>query len=211
MHRPRARERARPAPRSSTRARSRPTIPSGGVAARELHRADLLAEIAALRRCLAVTGTHGKTTTTAMVVHALRGAGLDPSYVVGGELRSTGANAGWGSGRVDRDRGRRVRPLAAQARPRDRGPDERRARPPRDLLVAPGSRADAANVHGPRGRHGGRLGPPAAAGAVPAGAVPYDAPDPELGPDGARAFGGAGSRSACRSPAPTTRSTPPAR
>jgi UDP-N-acetylmuramate--alanine ligase len=67
-------------------------------ARRELHRADLLAEIARLRRCLAVTGTHGKTTTSGMAVHALRGAGLDPSYVVGGELRSTGSNAGWGSG-----------------------------------------------------------------------------------------------------------------
>jgi UDP-N-acetylmuramate--alanine ligase len=65
---------------------------------RQLHRADLLAEIAALRRCLAVTGTHGKTTTTAMVVHAMRGCGLDPSYVVGGELRATGSNAGWGTG-----------------------------------------------------------------------------------------------------------------
>jgi UDP-N-acetylmuramate--alanine ligase len=72
--------------------------PERRVAERELHRADLLAEIARLRRCLAVTGTHGKTTTSAMAVHALRGAGMDPSYVVGGELRSTGANAGWGSG-----------------------------------------------------------------------------------------------------------------
>ena len=67
-------------------------------AGRELHRADLLAEIAALRSCLAVTGTHGKTTTAAMVVHALRGCGLDPSYLLGGELRSTGSNAGWGRG-----------------------------------------------------------------------------------------------------------------
>jgi len=75
-----------------------PDNPERQVAARELHRADLLAEIAALRRCLAVTGTHGKTTTSAMVVHALRGAGMDPCYVIGGELRSTGANAGWGSG-----------------------------------------------------------------------------------------------------------------
>ena len=65
---------------------------------RELHRADLLAQIAALRRCIAVTGTHGKTTTAAMAVHALSGAGLDPSYVVGGELRATGVNAGWGTG-----------------------------------------------------------------------------------------------------------------
>jgi len=64
----------------------------------QLHRADLLAEIASLRRCLAVTGTHGKTTTAAMAVDALRGAGLDPAYVVGGELRSTGSNADWGEG-----------------------------------------------------------------------------------------------------------------
>ncbi len=72
--------------------------PERRVARTELHRADLLAQIAVLRRCLAVTGTHGKTTTSAMAVHALRGAGLDPSYVVGGELRSTGSNAGWGTG-----------------------------------------------------------------------------------------------------------------
>ncbi len=72
--------------------------PERRIAARERHRADLLAEIAALRRCLAVTGTHGKTTTSAMIVHALLRAGLDPSYVIGGELRSTGANAGWGTG-----------------------------------------------------------------------------------------------------------------
>jgi UDP-N-acetylmuramate--alanine ligase len=65
---------------------------------RERHRSELLAQIAALRRCLAVTGTHGKTTTAAMIVHILQGCGLDPAYVVGGELRDTGANAGWGSG-----------------------------------------------------------------------------------------------------------------
>jgi UDP-N-acetylmuramate--alanine ligase len=65
---------------------------------RVLHRAELLAQIASLRRCLAVTGTHGKTTTAAMIVDALRGSGLDPAYVVGGELTSTGANAAWGTG-----------------------------------------------------------------------------------------------------------------
>jgi UDP-N-acetylmuramate--alanine ligase len=72
--------------------------PEGGVSERARHRADLLAEIASLRRCLAVTGTHGKTTTSSMIVHALRACAMDPSYVVGGELRSTGANAGWGTG-----------------------------------------------------------------------------------------------------------------
>jgi UDP-N-acetylmuramate--alanine ligase len=67
-------------------------------AGRELHRSELLAQIAALRRCLAVTGTHGKTTTAAMLVHILEACGLDPAYVVGAELRGTGSNAGWGEG-----------------------------------------------------------------------------------------------------------------
>ncbi|CAA9475144.1 MAG: UDP-N-acetylmuramate--L-alanine ligase [uncultured Solirubrobacteraceae bacterium] len=64
----------------------------------ELHRADLLGELTRLRPTLAVSGTHGKTTTSSMVVHALRGAGMDPAYLVGGEVRSTGSNAGWGTG-----------------------------------------------------------------------------------------------------------------
>ena len=64
----------------------------------ERHRADVLAEITALRPTVAITGTHGKTTTAAMTVHALRGAGADPGYLVGGEVRSTGSNAGWGAG-----------------------------------------------------------------------------------------------------------------
>ena len=71
-----------------------------------------------------------------MVVHALRGCGLDPGYLVGGEVRSTGTNAGWGDGRVARRRGRRVRPLAAQARAADRRAHQRRARPPHDLRLA---------------------------------------------------------------------------
>jgi UDP-N-acetylmuramate--alanine ligase len=64
----------------------------------ELHRADLLGEITRLRPTIAVTGTHGKTTTSSMAVHALRGCGMDPSYLVGGEVRSTGSNAAWGTG-----------------------------------------------------------------------------------------------------------------
>jgi UDP-N-acetylmuramate--alanine ligase len=65
---------------------------------RELHRAELLGELTRLRPTIAVTGTHGKTTTSSMLVHALRGCGMDPGYLVGGEVRSTGANAGWGAG-----------------------------------------------------------------------------------------------------------------
>ncbi len=75
-----------------------PDNPERQAAGTELHRADLLAQITALRRCLAVTGTHGKTTTSAMAVQALQGAGLDPAYVVGGELGTTGSNADWGTG-----------------------------------------------------------------------------------------------------------------
>jgi len=63
-----------------------------------LHRSQLLAEIAGLKRCIAVSGTHGKTTTTGMIAHVLRGCGLDPAYVVGGALQDTGLNADWGTG-----------------------------------------------------------------------------------------------------------------
>jgi UDP-N-acetylmuramate--alanine ligase len=70
---------------------------------RVLHRGELLAELCAERRLLAVAGTHGKTTTTAMCVHALRAAGADPAFFLGGELPGAGpggepANAGWGEG-----------------------------------------------------------------------------------------------------------------
>ncbi len=65
---------------------------------RELHRAELLGELTRLRPTIAVTGTHGKTTTSSMLVHALRGCGMDPGYLVGGAVRSTGSNAGWGAG-----------------------------------------------------------------------------------------------------------------
>jgi UDP-N-acetylmuramate--alanine ligase len=65
---------------------------------RELHRSELLAQIAALRRVIAITGTHGKTTTAAMVVHALQANGFDPAYVIGGEHRSRGVYAAWGKG-----------------------------------------------------------------------------------------------------------------
>jgi UDP-N-acetylmuramate--alanine ligase len=65
---------------------------------RELHRADLLGELTRLRPTIAVTGTHGKTTTSSMLVHALRGCGMDPAYLVGGAVRSTGSNARWGTG-----------------------------------------------------------------------------------------------------------------
>jgi UDP-N-acetylmuramate--alanine ligase len=75
-----------------------PGNPEREAAAKQLHRADLLGELTRLKPTIAVTGTHGKTTTSSMLVHAMIAAGEDPSYLVGGEVRSTGSNAGWGSG-----------------------------------------------------------------------------------------------------------------
>jgi UDP-N-acetylmuramate--alanine ligase len=68
-----------------------------------LHRGELLAELCAEKRLIAIAGTHGKTTTTAMVVWALRKLGADPAFFVGGEVPGLGvegeaANAGWGAG-----------------------------------------------------------------------------------------------------------------
>src|SRR6478672_10484756 len=70
---------------------------------RVIHRGQLLAEVCAERRLIAVSGTHGKTTTSGMVAHALRAIGADPAFVLGGELPGAGdggaaANAGWGDG-----------------------------------------------------------------------------------------------------------------
>jgi UDP-N-acetylmuramate--alanine ligase len=65
---------------------------------RVLHRGDLLAEVAALKRSIAVAGAHGKTTTTGMLAHVLRATGRDPAFVIGGELRAAGTNAAWGAG-----------------------------------------------------------------------------------------------------------------
>jgi UDP-N-acetylmuramate--alanine ligase len=63
-----------------------------------LHRGDLLAEIAALKRCIAISGTHGKTTTAGMAAHVLLACGREPAFLIGGELRAAGTNAAWGTG-----------------------------------------------------------------------------------------------------------------
>ena len=58
-----------------------------------LHRAQLLATLMADERRLLVGGTHGKTTTTSMIVVALQSAGGDPSFAIGGQLNEAGTNA----------------------------------------------------------------------------------------------------------------------
>jgi UDP-N-acetylmuramate--alanine ligase len=66
--------------------------------ARVLHRGDLLGELSQMKRTIAVSGTHGKTTTASMAAHALREAGRGAAFLIGGELRAAGTNAGWGAG-----------------------------------------------------------------------------------------------------------------
>jgi len=153
---------------------------------RELHRADLLAEIARLRSCLAVTGTHGKTTTAAMAVHALQGCGLDPAYLLGGELQTSGSNAHWGTGDwvvVEADESDRsllkLEPTIAVLTNAEL--DHHSTYSSRleleDTFRAFMSRARQDAVVWAR---------PELLALCPDGAVPYDAPDPELWPGGSR-------------------------
>ncbi len=107
---------------------------------RVLHRGELLAEICAERRLIAVAGTHGKTTTSGMLAHVLRELGADPAFVLGGELPGAGAGGRGrqrrlGRRRVDRRRGGRVRrqlPAAGAGGGRDH---QRGARPSLPLGV----------------------------------------------------------------------------
>ena len=61
-------------------------------------RSHVLAAIAALRRCIAVAGTHGKTTTASMLALMLVEAGLRPSFLIGGDVNEIGTNAVWDDG-----------------------------------------------------------------------------------------------------------------
>jgi len=63
-----------------------------------LHRGELLGEVSRLKRSISVSGTHGKTTTCAMIVQVLSECGWEPAYLVGGELLTTHRNAEWGAG-----------------------------------------------------------------------------------------------------------------
>jgi UDP-N-acetylmuramate--alanine ligase len=65
-----------------------------------LHRSELLAHLVAAHRTIAITGTSGKSTTTAMVFELLRGAGLDPSVITGGDLLALQAEGLWGNARA---------------------------------------------------------------------------------------------------------------
>ena len=61
-------------------------------------RAEMLAELMRFRFGVAVAGTHGKTTTTSLTASMLAEGGLDPTFVIGGRLNSSGSNAKLGLG-----------------------------------------------------------------------------------------------------------------
>ncbi len=61
-------------------------------------RAEMLAELMRFRFSVAVAGTHGKTTTTSLVASVMAEGGLDPTFVIGGRLKSADANARLGQG-----------------------------------------------------------------------------------------------------------------
>ncbi|MBI2708293.1 MAG: UDP-N-acetylmuramate--L-alanine ligase [Actinobacteria bacterium] len=63
-----------------------------------LRRAEILAAIAATRRTIAVSGTHGKTTTASMLALVLVEAGLRPPFIIGGDLHEIGSGAVWDAG-----------------------------------------------------------------------------------------------------------------
>lgn len=63
-----------------------------------LPRAALLAEMVAARRSICVAGAHGKTTTAAMIAYAAQQLGMDPTYLIGGEVPQLAGNAGPGGG-----------------------------------------------------------------------------------------------------------------
>lgn len=64
-----------------------------------VQRAEMLGELMRYRHGIAVAGTHGKTTTTSLITSVFRAAGLDPTFVIGGLLNSTGSNARLGVSR----------------------------------------------------------------------------------------------------------------
>ena len=73
------------------------------IAAREkrlpvVRRAEMLAELMRLRQCVAIAGTHGKTTTTSLVATLLDAGGLDPTVINGGIINAYGTNARLGAG-----------------------------------------------------------------------------------------------------------------
>ena len=98
------------------------------------------------RYSIAVAGTHGKTTTTSLVASVLAEGGLDPTFVIGGRLKSADSNARLGRGPLSGGRGRRERCLVHASAADDRDRHQHRQRPsgdPRAAISRGSSRASS--------------------------------------------------------------------
>ena len=106
---------------------------AGGRACRRLpvlHRSEALAAAMAEDTLVTVAGTHGKSTTTSMITVLLQGAGLDPSFAIGGDVPALGVNAATGQRRHLCRRSGRIRRLVPELPAAGRRRDQRRGRPP---------------------------------------------------------------------------------
>jgi len=84
---------------SSSVVRSSPELQRAEQRGVLLHRSHMLAELMRPKYGIAISGSHGKTTTSALIAHIFTSTGLDPSYVVGGYLQENGSNAQYGTGK----------------------------------------------------------------------------------------------------------------
>ena len=192
-------------PGAGDRPRARP--------ARAAPRRSCSGELTRLRPTVAVTGTHGKTTTSSMLVHALRGCGHGSRLPRRRRRPLDRRQRRLGGGGVARGRGRRVRPLAARAAARpspcSRTPSSTTTRrtPPSATSTTRSGPSSASRSAPPSSGTG-----PALLALAPAGleVVPFDA-EPELTAGGSRfTLDGVDGR-AGDARAPTTPATPPRR
>lgn len=85
-----------------------PAIPSGNIELQAAHqhgievltRAQMLADLCAKKTSIGVAGTHGKTTTSSMLMLMLADAGMHPSFVIGGDVVDVGTGARWSTGSI---------------------------------------------------------------------------------------------------------------
>jgi hypothetical protein len=96
-------------------------------------RAEMLAELMRFRRGIAVAGTHGKTTTTSLVASVLSEAGMDPTFVIGGQLLVGRGECTPGRRRMAGGRGGRERRQLPAADPADCRRHQHRRRSPGEL------------------------------------------------------------------------------
>jgi UDP-N-acetylmuramate--alanine ligase len=156
-------------------------------------RARLLSELTALRRTLAVAGTHGKTTTASMLVNAMRAAGLDPGWLVGATIGGELPNARWTGGEwlvveADESDGSmlslNVEVAVLTNVELDHHANFGSLSELREAFAAFVARARLGIVVWNRPELLALM--PDGAGAASAVVVPYDVPDPTLGPEGSR-------------------------